>query len=116
MSRGEPDRRDGRRTTMTQRRKAQRKKAPSKRRGREGGHYERDLGKVAANFVQLTPLSFLARSASVYPQKAAVIHGERTFTYAELYARCRRLASALARRGVGLGDTVAVMAPNVPAM
>ncbi len=80
------------------------------------GQYERDLDKVAANFVALTPLSFLARSASVYPEKTAVVHGERTFTYRELYARCRRLASALSRRGIGLGDTVAVMAPNVPAM
>src|SRR5262245_7895545 len=95
---------------------AQRKTAPRKRGAREQGQYERGLDKVPANYVPLTPLSFLARSASVYPQKTAVIHGERSFTYAELYARCRRLASALARRGIGLGDTVAIMAPNVPAL
>jgi fatty-acyl-CoA synthase len=66
--------------------------------------------------VPLTPISFLARSAGVYPDKVAVIHGDRTFTYAEFAARCRRVASALARRGIGPGDTVAIMAPNVPAM
>jgi len=75
-----------------------------------------DLDRGPANYAPLTPLSFLARAAAVYPRKPAVIHGDRTWTYAEFYARCRRLASALARRGVGLGDTVAVMAPNVPAM
>ena len=69
-----------------------------------------------ANYVPLTPLSFLARSAEVYGDKTAVIHGDRRFSYAELSARCRRLASALHRRGIGRGDTVAVMAPNVPAM
>src|SRR5262249_11509571 len=61
-------------------------------------------------------LAFLARAAAVYATKPAVIHGERSFTYAEFAARCRRLASALRRRGIGRGDTVAVMAPNVPAM
>src|SRR5262245_33125005 len=94
----------------------ERHKASSKRARPKAAQYERDLERVRANFVPLTPLSFLARSASVYPEKTAVIHGDRTFTYAELYARCRRLASALTRRGVGLGDTVAVMAPNVPAL
>ena len=78
--------------------------------------FEAGLGRRDANYVPLTPLSFLARAASVYAQKAAVIHGDRTFTYAEFAARCRRLASALVRRGIGVGDTVAVMAPNVPAL
>jgi fatty-acyl-CoA synthase len=78
--------------------------------------YELGLDRVGANYAPLTPLSFLARSANVYPLKTAVVHGERVFTYAQFYARCRRLASALSRRGIGLGDTVAVMAPNVPAM
>jgi len=78
--------------------------------------FERDLGRGPANYVPLTPLSFLARAAAVYPGKTAVIHGDRAYTYADFYARCRRLASALARRGIGRGDTVAVMAPNVPAM
>lgn len=78
--------------------------------------YDRDLDKTAANYVPLTPLGFLTRSAAVYPTKTAVIHGDLRFDYATFYARCRRLASALARRGIGLGDTVAVMAPNVPAL
>jgi fatty-acyl-CoA synthase len=81
-----------------------------------GDPYEVGLERRAANYVPLTPLSFLARAAAVYPGKPAVIHGDRVFTYAEFAARCRRLASALARRGIGPGDTVAVMAPNVPAM
>ncbi|MBI4013360.1 MAG: acyl-CoA synthetase [Candidatus Rokubacteria bacterium] len=78
--------------------------------------FERDLDRGPANYVPLTPLSLLARSAAVYPRKPAVIHGDRTHTYADFYARCRRLASALVRRGIGRGDAVAVMAPNVPAM
>ena len=78
--------------------------------------FERDLDRGPANYVPLTPLWFLARSAAVYPRKPAVVHGDRTYSYAEFYARCRRLASALVRRGIGRGDTVAVMAPNVPAM
>ncbi len=75
-----------------------------------------DLDRGPANYTPLTPLSFLAWAARVYPDKTAVIHGERTFTYAEFAARARRLGSALAKRGIGRGDTVAVMAPNVPAM
>ena len=74
------------------------------------------LAKNAANFTALTPLAFLPRAASVYPDKIAVVHGAARFTYAELYARCRRLADALRRRGIGHGDTVAVMAPNIPAL
>ena len=80
------------------------------------GAFDQDLDRRAANYAPLTPLSFLAWAAHVYPDKPAVIHGERVFTYAELYARCRRLGSALARRGIGRGDCVAVMAPNVPAL
>ena len=78
--------------------------------------YEHGLDKQPANFVPLSPLSFLERSAMVYPDKTAVVHGLRRFTYAELHARCRRLAGALAGRGVGVGDTVSLMAPNVPEM
>src|ERR1700730_17458414 len=74
------------------------------------------LAKNAANFTALTPLAFLPRAAAVYPDKLAVIDGAARFTYAELYARCRRLADALRRRGIGHGDTVAAMAPNVPAL
>jgi fatty-acyl-CoA synthase len=78
--------------------------------------YDTDLDRNAANYAPLTPLSFLARAAAIFPNKVAVIHGAQRFTYAEFYARCRRFASALARRGIGPGDTVAVMAPNVPAL
>src|SRR6516164_6953028 len=74
------------------------------------------LAKNAANFTALTPLVLLRRAAAVYPDKLAVIHGATRFTYRELYTRCRRLADALRRRGIGRGDAVAVMAPNVPAL
>jgi fatty-acyl-CoA synthase len=80
------------------------------------GPYESDLDKTPANYVPLSPLSFIRRAASVYPQYPAVIHGNRTFTWSESYARCRRLASALRARGIGKVDTVAVMAPNTPAI
>ena len=78
--------------------------------------YQRDLDRVPANFQPLTPLSFLEWSAAVYPDKCAVIHGDARYSYAEFHGRCHRLASALAGRGLGAGDTVVVMAPNVPAM
>jgi len=74
------------------------------------------LAKSAANFTALTPLVFLRRAAVVYPDKLAVIDGAASFTYRELYGRCLRLADALRQRGIGRGDTVAVMAPNVPAL
>jgi fatty-acyl-CoA synthase len=78
--------------------------------------YDQDLDKNPANYVPLTPISFLVRAARVFPDGLAVVHGERRIAYAALLERCRRLASALAARGVGRGDTVAVLAPNVPAM
>jgi fatty-acyl-CoA synthase len=78
--------------------------------------YERDLDKNPANYAPLTPLSFIERSAYVYPERLAVVHGKERYTWKETYARCRRLASALAKRGVGKGDTVAVMLPNTPPM
>jgi len=74
------------------------------------------LPKNAANFVPLSPVQFLERSALVWPEKVAVRHGELAYTYREFEARCRRLAHALARRGIGRGDTVAIVAPNVPAL
>jgi len=74
------------------------------------------LERNAANHVPLSPLSYLARAAQVYPRQLSVVHGRRRFTWAETYARCRRLASALRRAGVERGDTVAVLLPNVPAM
>ena len=78
--------------------------------------YEAGLGKNAANFVPLSPIGFLLRAASVYPNRTSVIHGNQRHTWRETLERCRRLASALARRDIGRGDTVAVMAPNVPAI
>jgi fatty-acyl-CoA synthase len=78
--------------------------------------FEDHLGKNPANYAPLTPLSFLERAAYVYPKHPSVIHGAQRYTWAETYARCRRLGSALARRGIGLGDTVAAMLPNIPPM
>ena len=82
----------------------------------EQGIYDRDLGRNAANHAALTPLSFLRRAAAVYPDKLAVVHGRLRYSYRQMEERCRRLASALAARGVGKGDTVTVMAPNIPAL
>jgi len=81
-----------------------------------GNQYETDLDRNPANYATLTPLLFIEWSAYVYSERTAVIHGGRRFTWAETYARSRRLASALAGRGVGLGDTVALMAANTPEM
>ena len=78
--------------------------------------YERDLDKTSANYAPLTPLQFMERAASVYPDHVALIHGTRRQSWAETYARCRQLASALAQIGIGVGDTVAIMAPNIPEM
>jgi fatty-acyl-CoA synthase len=76
--------------------------------------YDIGLDKNAANYVPLTPIGFLLRSAAVYPNRLAVVHGDRRYSWREALERCRRLASALAARGVGRGDTVALMAPNTP--
>jgi fatty-acyl-CoA synthase len=78
--------------------------------------FETGLDRRDANHVPLSPVSFLARAALVYPDRTAIIHGERRITYAAFLERSRRLASALARAGVGKGDTVAIMAPNIPEM
>ncbi len=78
--------------------------------------YETGLDRNAANYTALSPLSFLKRAAHVFPAREAVVHGTLSYSWAETEARCRRLASALATRGIGRGDTVAVMAPNVPAL
>ena len=81
------------------------------------GHpYALGLDKNAANFVPLSPLSYLQRSAGVYPDRVAIVYGDLRQTWAQTYDRCRRFASALAAHGVGVGDTVAAMLPNVPAM
>jgi fatty-acyl-CoA synthase len=78
--------------------------------------FEQDLPPNDANHAPLTPLSFLARSAEVYPERTAIIHGELRRSWSEVHSRCRQLASALVRHGVGRGDTVAVMLPNTPPM
>ena len=80
------------------------------------GIFEQDLPRNEANFTPLSPLSFLERAADVYPQRTAIVHGPLRRTWGEVYERCRRLASALQRAGIGRGDTVAVMLPNVPPM
>src|SRR5471030_2969776 len=78
--------------------------------------YSTGLDKTPANFVALTPLSFLARSAAVYPDHVSTVYEGRVFTWSQTHARCRRFASYLAGRGIGSGDTVAAMLPNIPAM
>jgi len=78
--------------------------------------FEQNLDRNSANYAPLTPLSFIERAASVYPRRLAVIDGDRRYTWQETYARSRRLASALAGRGIGRGDTVAVMLPNTTPM
>jgi fatty-acyl-CoA synthase len=81
-----------------------------------GTIFDHNLDKNPANYAPLTPLSFLERAAYVYPQRTSVIHGGDRYTWSETYARCRRLASALAKRGIGVGHTVAAMLPNTPPM
>jgi fatty-acyl-CoA synthase len=78
--------------------------------------YDIDLGRNAANFQPLTPLSFLARAGEVYPDATAIIHGARSWTYRQFYSRAKQFASALARRGIKRGDTVSVMVANTPAL
>jgi fatty-acyl-CoA synthase len=78
--------------------------------------YEQGLDRNSANYTPITPLLFLERSAEVYPNRIAVIHGKFRQTWMQTYERCRRLASALQKHGIGLGDTVAVMLPNTPPM
>src|SRR5262245_4614713 len=78
--------------------------------------YDIDLDRNPANFQPLTPLTFLERAAAVYPKHTAIIHGPLRRTYAEFYARARKLASVLAKHGIGRGDTVSVMLANTPAM
>jgi fatty-acyl-CoA synthase len=83
---------------------------------KRAGPYRDGLGRRVANYASLSPLSLLPKAAAIYPERIAIIHGTWRNTWAQTYDRCRRLASALAKHGVGAGDTVAVMAPNVPAI
>src|SRR3954447_2557524 len=81
----------------------------------EASHpYETGLDKNAANYVPLSPIGFLRRSAAVYPNRTSVIHGERRYTWRQSLERVRQLAGALNAHGIGRGDTVALIAPNVP--
>jgi len=98
---------------MAAKKKTVRKQA--KRAAATSGKWERDLGRNAANHEPLSPVGFLARAAAVWPKKTAILHGRIARTWAQTHARCRRLASALARAGIRRGDTVALMAPNIPA-
>ncbi|KAM7485004.1 hypothetical protein LguiA_001013 [Lonicera macranthoides] len=75
-----------------------------------------DLPKNAANYTALTPLGFLERAALVHPHRKSIVHGSLHYTWLQTYSRCRRLASALSNHSVGFGSTVAVIAPNIPAM
>ncbi|HEY0265656.1 MAG TPA: acyl-CoA synthetase [Rhizomicrobium sp.] len=96
--------------------KTRKRKTVTKIARRAGKPFETGLDRTAANFQPLTPLSFLARAASVFPRHTAIIHGRQRVDYASFYARSRRLASALAQKGVRRGDTVAVMLANTPPM
>ena len=78
--------------------------------------FDQDLPRNEANFAAMTPLTFLERTAEVYTRALAVVHGELRRIWGDVYRRCRQLASALARHGIGRGDTVAVMLPNTPPM
>src|SRR4051794_9680772 len=77
---------------------------------------DKDFAPTPANWAALTPLTFLDRAAQVYPDRIAVVHGALRYSWREVDERCRRLASALAKLGIGRGDTVAVMLPNIPAL
>ena len=78
--------------------------------------FETNLARNQANYVPLTPVSFLTRAASAFANKIAVIDGDRRYNYRELLERCTRLASALKKMGVGRLDTVAIIASNIPEM
>ena len=78
--------------------------------------FEAGLGRRDANYVPLTPIDFLVRTAEVYGERLAIVHGDVRRTWGETYTRAKQLASALARLGVERGDTVAAMLPNIPAM
>ncbi|MBV7455191.1 acyl-CoA synthetase [Acidovorax sp. sif1233] len=78
--------------------------------------FDQNLPRTEANFASLSPLSFIERTAEVYPDRLAIVHGDLRQTWSQTYARCRQLASALAQAGIGKNDTVAVMLPNTPPM
>jgi fatty-acyl-CoA synthase len=81
-----------------------------------GSPYDTNLDRNPANHQPLTPLTYLSRSALIFPDHPAIVHGGLRRTYRDFYSRSRQLASALAKRGIGRGDTVSVMLANTPAM
>ncbi len=89
---------------------------PTRRQTAMTSTFDQHLDRNTANFAALTPLSFLERTASVYPERLAIIHGDLRQTWAQTYARCRQLASSLRQAGIGKNDTVAVILPNTPPM
>jgi fatty-acyl-CoA synthase len=95
---------------------AARKKSKPRPKAKPKAESVNGLDPGPANYVPLSPLGFLATAAETYPDKPAVIHGERVFTYRQFFQRARRLASALKRLGIRRGDTVAILSPNTPAM
>ena len=100
----------------SKRKPAARKAAAKAKPVRKGNGIFANLRPVPANFEALTPIGFLPRSAEIHPERVAVIHGDKRWTYSETYDRARRLASALSKAGVRAGDVVSAMLPNVPAM
>jgi len=77
-------------------------------------HYNQNLDKNKANFVPLTPISFLERAKDIYPNYEAVFYQKRIYTWKKVYSRCIKFASALEKHGIGFGDTVSIMATNTP--
>ena len=78
-------------------------------------YLKKDLQKSEANYVSQSPLSWIKRAADIFPEITAVIHGDKSFSWRETFSRCRKLASALHKIGINKGDTVAVIATNIPA-
>ena len=83
-------------------------------RPKDSNPYETGLDRNPANYVPLSPLTFIERAAAAHPERTAIVHGARRYSWADSFARCRRLAGALAAHGIGLGDTVSVMGANTP--
>tara|TARA_B000000437_G_scaffold56473_1_gene40465 strand:+ start:62 stop:1693 length:1632 start_codon:yes stop_codon:yes gene_type:complete len=76
--------------------------------------FSTDLNKNKANYVPLTPLSFITRAKDIYPNYESVVYGDRSYTWLETYNRCSKFASALTKKGIGLGSTVSIIAANTP--
>ena len=77
-------------------------------------NFENNLDKNSANFIELSPITFLERIKDIYPNEEALIYGDRKYTWKQTYERCIKFASALEKQGIGLGDTVSILAANTP--